>query len=223
MLLTEQLPSKKVKSLKPSRFQVHFLLYWLRKNKNQGFTWIELLAFLLVVGVLVAITLPSFLSQANKGKQAEGRQYISALNKAQQAHQTENRYAPENGEKVVVPQTSEPGQESSSEEYKRIDDNPFQSVATNPYSTFSIDVDTASYSNVRRFINEGQLPPKEAVRIEELVNYFTYEYPQPEGDRPFSIITEMAASPWNPKHKLVHIGLQGKTISTENLPPSNLV
>ncbi|MGK7872433.1 MAG: von Willebrand factor type A domain-containing protein [Xenococcaceae cyanobacterium] len=113
--------------------------------------------------------------------------------------------------------------EESQEEYDRIYDNPFKLVSNSPLSTFSIDVDVASYSNVRRFINNGQLPPKDAVRIEELINYFTYDYPQPQGDRPFSITTEISEAPWNSAHKLVHIGLQGKKISTENLPPSNLV
>jgi Ca-activated chloride channel family protein len=113
--------------------------------------------------------------------------------------------------------------QSSGEAYDRIEENPFQRASKNPLSTFSIDVDAASYSNVRRFINNSQLPPKDAVRIEELINYFNYEYPQPEGDRPFSVSTEISQAPWNPNHRLVHIGLQGKQISTENLPPSNLV
>jgi Ca-activated chloride channel homolog len=111
----------------------------------------------------------------------------------------------------------------NTEEYKGVDENQFQSVILNPLSTFSIDVDTASYTNVRRFINEGQLPPKDAVRIEEMINYFPYNYPQPQRDRAFSINTEIAQNPWNPKHQLVRIGLQGKRLSTENLPPSNLV
>lgn len=114
-------------------------------------------------------------------------------------------------------------QEANTEEYNRIYDNPFERVSISPLSTFSIDVDTASYTNVRRFIKEGQLPPKDAVRIEELINYFTYDYPQPTGDRPFSISTEISPAPWNPQHQLVKIGLQGKRIATENLPPSNLV
>ena len=111
----------------------------------------------------------------------------------------------------------------SGESYNPITENLFQRVVNQPLSTFGIDVDAASYSNVRRFINEGRLPPKDAVRIEELINYFKYDYPQPEGDRPFSVTTEVAPAPWNPDHRLVHIGLQGKTVSNENLPPSNLV
>ncbi len=111
----------------------------------------------------------------------------------------------------------------NTEEYDAINENIFRSPSQNPLSTFSIDVDAASYSNVRRFINNGQRPPKDAVRIEEMINYFDYDYPQPNGKDPFSIYTEVGPAPWNSKHKLVHIGLQGRRIQTENLPPSNLV
>ncbi|MEH2354646.1 vWA domain-containing protein [Nostoc sp.] len=111
----------------------------------------------------------------------------------------------------------------NTENYNRIEDNPFHRVGNDPLSTFSIDVDTASYSNVRRFITQGELPPKDAVRIEELINYFTYNYPQPKGERPFSVTTEVAAAPWNPQHKLVQVGLQGKRLESKTLPPSNLV
>jgi Ca-activated chloride channel family protein len=114
-------------------------------------------------------------------------------------------------------------QRFNTEEYTRIYENTFLEVENNPLSTFSIDVDTASYSNIRRFINRNSLPPKDAVRIEEMINYFTYEYPQPEGGHPFSIITEISTSPWNPSYRLVHIGLQGKKIALDKMPPSNLV
>ena len=109
------------------------------------------------------------------------------------------------------------------ERYAEINENPFLESARAPLSTFSIDVDTASYANVRRFLNDGQKPPADAVRIEELINYFDYDYPQPVGDVPFSVVTEAAGCPWNPKHKLALIGLQGKQVSLDNLPPSNLV
>jgi len=111
----------------------------------------------------------------------------------------------------------------NTEEYDAVNENIFQDAVKNPLSTFSIDVDAASYSNVRRFINNGQHPPKDAVRIEEMINYFTYNYEQPKGDDPFAIHTEISVAPWNPKHRLVQVGLQGKKIATENLPPSNLV
>lgn len=111
----------------------------------------------------------------------------------------------------------------NTEEYKTIHDNSFQNAIDTPLSTFSIDVDTASYSNLRRFINNGKLPPVDAVRTEEMINYFTYEYLQPQGKHPFSLTTEMDDCPWNPNHKLVMIGLQGKNIPAEELLPSNLV
>lgn len=110
-----------------------------------------------------------------------------------------------------------------SEEYAAIKENGFQSALGEPLSTFSIDVDAASYSNVRRFINNGQRPPKDAVRVEEMINYFKYDYAQPAGEHPFNIITEISTAPWNEKHRLVSVGLQGKSIPTENLPASNLV
>ena len=109
------------------------------------------------------------------------------------------------------------------EGYDYITENRFQKVTDNPLSTFSIDVDAASYSNVRRYLQNGSLPPAGAVRIEELINYFKYDYPQPTGNDPFSINTEMGSCPWNLKHQLMLIGLQGKNIPTENLPASNLV
>ncbi|MBS1656223.1 MAG: von Willebrand factor type A domain-containing protein, partial [Bacteroidetes bacterium] len=110
----------------------------------------------------------------------------------------------------------------NTEGYDNITENRFLKVSDNPLSTFSIDVDAASYSNVRRFLNMGQLPPAGAVRIEEMINYFHYNYPQPKNADPFSINTEIADCPWNSNHKLVLIGLQGKKIPAENLPASNL-
>lgn len=112
--------------------------------------------------------------------------------------------------------------QTTNESYQEIIENPFQNVVASPLSTFSIDVDKASYSNVRRMINNGQKIPADAVKIEEMINYFNYNYPQPSGEDPFSIHTEFIKTPWNADTKLVKIGLQGKTIATENLPPSNL-
>jgi Ca-activated chloride channel family protein len=111
----------------------------------------------------------------------------------------------------------------NTEAYKRIYENPFVDVTRAPLSTFSIDVDTASYSNTRRFLNEGQLPPKDAVRVEELVNYFSYDYPQPVGNAPFSVTTEVAECPWNSAHRLVLVGLQGRRFDRGQMPPANLV
>ncbi|MCB0197111.1 MAG: VWA domain-containing protein [Anaerolineae bacterium] len=111
----------------------------------------------------------------------------------------------------------------NTEEYDYIQENDFLEAMSNPLSTFSIDVDTASYSNARRFLNSSQLPPVDAVRIEEFINYFNYDYPQPDGEHPFAIVTELSTSPWNAEHQLVHIGIQGQQVDTESLPDSNLV
>ena len=111
----------------------------------------------------------------------------------------------------------------NTEEYGRINENPFLAVSAHPLSTFSIDVDRASYSNVRRMLLEGQAPPKDAVRIEELVNYFPYGYTEPRDDDPVAIHTEIAPAPWKPAHRLLRVGLQARRIDTRGLPPSNLV
>jgi Ca-activated chloride channel family protein len=111
----------------------------------------------------------------------------------------------------------------NTEAYALIRDNPFLAVAANPLSTFAVDVDTASYANVRRFLQSGRLPPRDAVRIEELVNYFRYDYPEPEGQVPFSITTELAACPWSEGHLLALVGLQGRRIAARDVPPRNLV
>jgi Ca-activated chloride channel family protein len=111
----------------------------------------------------------------------------------------------------------------NTEEYGRFEENPFLRATDNPLSTFSIDVDRASYANVRRLLRNGVHPPRDAVRIEEMVNYFTYDYPQPAAGEPVSITTELAACPWNVGHQLLLVGLQAQRIDTEDLPPSNLV
>jgi Ca-activated chloride channel homolog len=109
------------------------------------------------------------------------------------------------------------------ESYESFEENKFENPATTPLSTFSIDVDNASYTNVRRFLNNGQTVPKDAVRVEEMVNFFKYEYPQPTGPHPFSINTEYSDCPWNENHKLLKIGLKGYEIPTTQLPASNFV
>lgn len=111
----------------------------------------------------------------------------------------------------------------NTESYGHIVDNAFLSATGNPLSTFSIDVDRASYSNVRRFLLDGQLPPKDAVRVEEMINYFTYSYPTRSGEHPFAVTTEMGVAPWRPGHLLLRIGLASPRVETANLPPSNLV
>lgn len=113
--------------------------------------------------------------------------------------------------------------EGNTESYDKIVENEFHKVVNNPLSTFSIDVDDASYSNMRRYITQGTKPPIDAIRTEELINYFDYNYPSPTGDEPFAIYSEVSGCPWNTKHQLVRIGIQGKQIDTSKLPNSNIV
>lgn len=109
------------------------------------------------------------------------------------------------------------------ESYESFEENAFESPSTAPLSTFSIDVDNASYTNIRRFINNGQTVPKDAVRVEEMINFFKYNYAEPTNEHPFSIHTEYSDCAWNNNHKVLKVGLQGKNIPTDNLPASNLV
>jgi Ca-activated chloride channel family protein len=111
----------------------------------------------------------------------------------------------------------------NTEDYAHIVENPFLSVANQPLSTFSVDVDTASYSTARRFLSDGALPPKDAIRVEEWVNYFAYDYAKPVGSAPFAVNTEVTSCPWNGNHQLVRIGIKGQEMSAESVPPRNLV
>ena len=123
--------------------------------------------------------------------------------------------------------TQLPRPDAYNEAYDRITENPF--IRPIPLdtetsrSTFSVDVDTASYANVRRFLDQGQFPPKNAVRVEELINYFHYDYPQPEGEDPFSVSIEVNICPWQPRHRLARIGLRAKDLDEQQRPPTNLV
>ena len=109
------------------------------------------------------------------------------------------------------------------ERYAHIEATGFQSVLDHPQSTFSVDVDTATYANLRRIVDNGKLPPADAVRIEEMINYFPYAYPQPNGDAPLGITTETSLCPWDPSHRLVRIGVQGRAVEKDQLPSANLV
>jgi Ca-activated chloride channel family protein len=122
---------------------------------------------------------------------------------------------------AMVAQMANP--EMNTERYAHAADNTFQLTKDSPLSTFSIDVDTASYANVRRFLRDGTLPPPDAVRIEELVNYFSYEYPEPRADDPVSVTTEVAPAPWARDHRLVRVGLKTRAIDSAHAPASNLV
>lgn len=114
-------------------------------------------------------------------------------------------------------------EEYNTEEYNRIHENAYHDPQSEPLSTFSIDVDNAAYSNVRRFLTQNSLPPSDAVRIEEMINYFDYDYPEPKGEHPFAVVAEVADCPWNTEHRLVHIGLQGKSADYTNTKPGNYV
>ena len=114
-------------------------------------------------------------------------------------------------------------QNFNTEAYDRVVDNPFLRAIQNPLSTFSIDVDTAAYANLRRFLSSGAVPPKDSVRIEEMVNYFSYSYSPPKNSDPFSAQVEVASAPWKPEHRLVKVGLKGREIAQDKRPPSNLV
>lgn len=116
-----------------------------------------------------------------------------------------------------------PSQSSGDETYANVADNQFYAVTDQPLSTFGLDVDTASYSNIRRFLLHNRLPPPEAVRIEEMLNYFPYDYPAPRGDEPFALYTELGECPWNPSHRLALIGLRAKDVRPREQPPLNLV
>ena len=188
---------------------------------------------------------PYYLSSNYKAEMDAGSQIFGAPRKLRSAaDDIGDQFSPGNtplavygalSESVMSPQTmpaqrpdlwDESGRynpQFNTEQYNRIYENEFLEVAQNPLSTFSIDVDTASYSNVRRFLNNNQMPPADAVRIEEMINYFTYDYPKPTGEHPFSITTKAAVCPWEPRHELVLVGLQGKTFEAQNIPPSNLV
>jgi Ca-activated chloride channel family protein len=125
------------------------------------------------------------------------------------------------GARVIVDGEPVTERSGTGERYGKVQDNPFRLVSRHPLSTFSIDVDTASYANVRRFLNQRTLPPRDAVRVEEMVNYFSYDYPPPKGRHPFSVRVDQARCPWNPAHRLVRIGLKGREL--EKSLPSNLV
>src|SRR5438128_1529915 len=167
-----------------------------------------------IVPALVSVLLPACGADIGRGPTAYSKKVAAArmLNQGQFPRELDDPN-----------QTTNERSEFNTAAYDRIYDNPFLAVQYHPLSTFSIDVDTASYSNVRRFLNEGQLPPKDAVRIADFINYFHYDYPQPQGEHPMSIQAEIAGCPWNSDHRIARIALQGKRIVKEELPPRNLV
>lgn len=151
---------------------------------------------------------------------------FTACSQSADLHNTENvNFVPTNamadGYYMESPLQSD--EEFNTEEYSAIKESGFKSPKSEPLSTFSADVDTASYTNIRRFINNGEKVPEGAVRIEEMLNYFSYDYPEPEEGKAFSTTAEIGDCPWNADTKLMKIGLQTKKIDSTEMPPSNLV
>lgn len=167
---------------------------------------------------------------SSKQESADGQVYETLEESAVEESEASDMASPSmqrKSEKTAAP-APEPNDPDApptpkTEEYEEIKENPFSTAKENPITTFSIDVDNASYSNIRRYIQGNELPVAGAVRIEEMINYFSYDYPDAKGNQPFSITTEVATCPWNTEHQLVHIGLQGKKLNYQDLKPSNLV
>ncbi len=173
---------------------------------------------------------PQLSDQAHKRERAELHEQLAAAPaELQRKSQVTGRAVMPSVAYAPMPMSMQadalpPGyRDENREQYQKLADNPVHAVAETPVSTFSIDVDTGSYANVRRFLNGGQLPPQEAVRLEELVNYFPYAYPLPKGDAPFGVHTELAATPWNPESRLLRIAIKASDLRVEELPAANLV
>lgn len=166
---------------------------------------------------------------------AEARMYYAAESQDSYAAEPKSGAAPQishgdvwrvkNGAPNAPMVWINPGDSSNypGDRYSRVDDTPFKAAMVDPLSTFSIDVDTASYTNVQRYLDSGTMPPPDAVRIEECINYFRYDYPEPTGPHPVSVTVDGGPCPWEPDHKLVRIGLKGKELTTTERPPTNLV
>lgn len=169
-------------------------------KRTAGLTILELLVVVLVVAILASIATPNYLESSTRSRAAKMR---AAMRQA-----------------ALSPR---PSASFNTESYHHTPDNPFLTVALNPRSTFSTDVDTASYANMRRFIREHSLPPADAIRIEELVNYFDYDYPAPTGGQPLALHADVGACPWNPGHRLARIALKARAIEWSKRPACNLV
>lgn len=183
------------------------------------------LAALLLCTVIACDTKKGGRSASTNYKSAENQSVVADRSAPPPPAQESKQFTPPVTlkDEEIVEKPEHPKDHYNTEDYDIIVENSFLSATQNPLSTFSIDVDEAAYSNVRRYLENGSMPPAGAVRIEEMINYFDYNYSQPVNDDPFRVITELAACPWNPQHQLLHIGLKGKEIPVENLPASNMV
>ena len=161
------------------------------------------------------------IGQVGGDARARSSAYFAATQQARERQESREPQAAARKMMLAAPASRLPDFNTEAYGYRK--DNDYQRVADHPLSTFSIDVDTASYANVRRFLNQGQRPPADAVRIEELVNYFSYNYAQPTGQTPFAASLEVASAPWAPEHRLVRIGLKGREVSDAARPQANLV
>lgn len=183
---------------------------------------IKLVSILLVMTLLVACS--SLSEKVKMSETKEEAKYQATCDSAPKAEAESYQVSYDKAsEEVIACEPKYIQGEMNTEEYTDIEENGYKLSLQNPLSTFSIDVDTASYSNIRRFLMDGQLPPKDAVRVEEMINYFTYDYPRPEGDTPFAVITEISQCPWNDKHDLAMVALKGKELDNDKKKPSNLV
>jgi Ca-activated chloride channel homolog len=177
-----------------------------------------------IISAIAAIVIVLLFTNCNHGSSPAQENRMQTRDQSLYQPEAEKQEALAEQDKRTTPDSIvEPADGLNTEAYDPIIENRFLAATENPLSTFSIDVDEAAYSNVRRYINNGSLPPKGAVRIEEMINYFDYDYTPPTNGDPFSVITEIADCPWNKEHRLVHIGLKGKEIAPGNLPNSNIV
>ena len=198
-----------IKTLK--KLEVKSLTIKQKTMKTRG------LVKLIYAGMLLVAVSCGEMSEADGGQYQQQNDYAM-----ESAESSEEGYA-DSAIETLAEEMEIPHENFNTEEYDYIPENDFLSPGVNPLSTFSIDVDNASYTNVRRMLNQGEQPPVDAVRSEEFINYFDYDYPVPSKEDVFSVYTEVATCPWNEKNQLLHIGLKGYTVPIEELAPSNLV